>query len=179
MQAYCSYAWESSLRALVLQEWEKHKSSDTFDDDEDPQEDANSVEDCIPLAFKLKVVKEAYDRLPQEEKKEVDRRREEDKKKMYRKIPEIEEDRDRIEKLRTHQKYSNSLFSITNPSNVLLSFRNQPLVAKSLLRVLTNLEDQAGCVAQVLIASVDPAGGSPLIQKYVRLATITTSSSHV
>jgi len=39
------------------------------------------------------------------------------------------------------------------------------MVARSLLRVLSNLEDQAGCVAQVIVASVDPEGGPPSIQK--------------
>ena len=57
--------------------------------------------------------------------------------------------------------------------------RNQPLVVKSINRVLTNLEDQTGCVAHVFIASVDPKGGAPSIQKYVSLATICTTYPHV
>lgn len=46
------------------------------------------------------------------------------------------------------------------------------MVAKSLLRVLMNLEEQTGCIAQVLVASVDPGGGAPSIQKYVSITTI-------
>ena len=60
-QAYCSYAWDSGLREIVLACWEQQKASATFDDNEDPPEDADglSTEACIPLAFKLKIVKEA------------------------------------------------------------------------------------------------------------------------
>ena len=59
--------------------------------------------------------------------------------------------------------------------------RNQPSIGKSLLRVLTNLEEQAGCVVQVLVASVDPAEGKLSIQKCVSLVAIFsfTAYSHV
>ena len=109
VQAYCSYEWESSLRTLVLEEWDKRKSSQTFDDDEDPPEDAEGVEDRIPLPFKLKVVKEAYERLTAEQKKQIDRKREDDKRKMFCKIPDTQDNRERIEKLQTHQRYSRPL----------------------------------------------------------------------
>lgn len=46
------------------------------------------------------------------------------------------------------------------------------MVRKSLTRALANLEDQAGCVTQVLVAYVNPAGGAPLVQKCVFLAAI-------
>lgn len=46
------------------------------------------------------------------------------------------------------------------------------MVKKSLTRALANLEDQAGCVAQVFVAFVNPAGGAPLVQKCVSLAAI-------
>lgn len=106
VQAYCSYAWPT-LRPIVLTRWEQQKRTDTFDDDDDPPVgEEYSPEACIPLAFKLKIAKELYDGLTAEEKKEIDRRREEDKKKMYRKIPEIDDDEERNAKLRIHQKYS-------------------------------------------------------------------------
>ena len=52
-------------------------------------------------------------------------------------------------------------------SNIFRLSRNQSCAPKSLLRVLKNLEDQTGCVAQLLIASVDPGDGIIGIQKYV------------
>lgn len=104
VQAYCAYSWDSILRPIVLTRWEQQKKSDTFDDEDDPPEDVNSTEACIPLAFKLKIAKEVYDGLSTEEKKEIDRRREEDRRKMYRKIPDIGEDGDRIAKLQIHKK---------------------------------------------------------------------------
>jgi hypothetical protein len=54
-----------------------------------------------------------------------------------------------------------------NLSNIFGRCRNQPLVAKSLLRVLGNLEDQTGCIAHVFLASVNPANGKLGVQKYV------------
>jgi hypothetical protein len=48
---------------------------------------------------------------------------------------------------------------------VWLHSRNQPSVPKSLLRVLKNLEDQSGCVAQLFIAYVDPQTGTTSCQK--------------
>jgi hypothetical protein len=54
-------------------------------------------------------------------------------------------------------------------------YRNQPHVAKSLLRVLGNLEDQSGCIAQLFIASVDPKGGNLKVQKYVFFTIMHTS----
>jgi hypothetical protein len=66
------------------------------------------MEDCIPLAFKLKVAKEKYDALPQAEKQEVERRSIEDKQKLTRKIPFIKDERERLAKLRIHQRYSQS-----------------------------------------------------------------------
>ena len=66
-----------------------------------------------------------------------------------------------------------------NLSDIFRPSRNQPFVAKSLNRVLANLEDQAGCVAQLLIASVDPAGRPPSIQKYVSLVIVRVTYPHV
>ena len=37
-----------------------------------------------------------------------------------------------------------------------------------MLRVLKNLEDQAGCVAHLLVAYVDPTTGTSSVQRYVR-----------
>ena len=105
VQAYCSYAWESTLRLMVLTRWESQKKSTTFEDDEDPPElGGGSPEGCIPLAFKLKVAREVYDGLPIEAKKEIDRRREEDREKLYRTIPNIEDDGERHAKLQIHKR---------------------------------------------------------------------------
>ena len=164
VQAYCSYAWNVSLRNIVITRWQQDRGSRTFDDDEDPQGDGNTMEECIPLAYKLEIAKEVYKGLSADEKKDIDRRREEDRKKMYRRISDIDDDAERLEKLQNHQKYF-SLSSVLNLSDVFRSSRNQPFVAKSLLRVLMNLEDQAGCVAQLLVASVNPENGKPVIQK--------------
>ena len=64
VQAYCSYAWESTLHTMVLTCWEAQKTSTTFNDDEDPPElSGGSPKGYIPLAFKLKVAREVYDGL--------------------------------------------------------------------------------------------------------------------
>lgn len=104
LQAYCSYAW-ATLRPIVLTRWEQQKATTTFADDEDPPvgEDC-SPESCIPLTFKLKIAKELYDGLTTEEKKEIDVRRGEDRAKLYRRIPEIDVEEERHEKLRIHAK---------------------------------------------------------------------------
>ena len=114
VQAYCSYAWESTLRPLVLSRWEAQKKStatasddedDEDEDDDDPPEDeCTSEESSIPLAFKLKVAKEQYQKLTKEQKDEVDRRREEDRNKMYRKVTDIADDEERYQKLRIHER---------------------------------------------------------------------------
>ena len=76
-----------------------------FDDDEDPPEgkDMSSVESCIPLAFKIKIVRELYEGLTNGKKDKIDRRWEEDQK-MYLKVTELEEE-DRIMRLQVHKKY--------------------------------------------------------------------------
>ena len=63
------------------------------------------MEECIPLAYKLEIAKEVYKSLSAEEKKEIDRRREEDRKKMYRKVCDIDDEEERLEKLQNHLKY--------------------------------------------------------------------------
>lgn len=104
VQAYCSYAWKTSLRQIVLESWEEHKAEDTFDDDDDPPEDATGLSAIIPLAFKLKIAKREYEKLSDDEKLAIDHRREEDKKKPHRKIPQIDDEDERIEKLLIHQR---------------------------------------------------------------------------
>ena len=105
VQAYCSYAWESSLRSEVLTRWKQEKSTTLDDDDDPPEEDEGSSEESsIPLAFKLKIAKELYEKLSPGEKSEIDRRREEDRDKRYRKIPDIADDEERYQKLRTHKR---------------------------------------------------------------------------
>ena len=69
------------------------------------------MEGCIPLAFKLKVAKEEYEALSDEEKKEIDRRREGAKKKHTVKIPKIKDEGERIEKLLFHQKCATFTFN--------------------------------------------------------------------
>lgn len=64
-------------------------------------------------------------------------------------------------------------------SNLFWPPRNQPFIVKALNRVLMNLEDQTGCVAQLFVASVDPAGGAPSIQKYAHPVTIRATLPHV
>ena len=77
----------------------------TFCDDEDPPSGgSDGTEGHIPLAFKLKVAREEYEKLSDEEKNEIDRRREDDKKKHGLKIPEIDNEDERIQKLRLHLK---------------------------------------------------------------------------
>ena len=66
----------------------------------------DSPEAFIPLSFKLKIARELYEGLTGEEKKEIDRRREEDKVKMSRKVYEIDDAGERVEKLLIHQRYS-------------------------------------------------------------------------
>ena len=106
VQAYCTYAWESTLRNIVLARWEQQKSSTVFDDDEDPPEDSDETPggSHIPLDFKLKIAREMYDQLPTEEKAAIDRRREEDRKKMYRTIIQIGDKGEREAKLQVHQR---------------------------------------------------------------------------
>jgi hypothetical protein len=109
VQAYCSYAWTSTLRPIVLSRWEQQKASTTFADDDDPvpEPGASPDEAYIPLSFKLKIAKEMFDQLSQQQKKEIDDRREEDRDKLYRKIPDIPDEEERKEKLRTHLRYVN------------------------------------------------------------------------
>ena len=68
---------------------------------------------------------------------------------------------------------------ITNLPNVFWPSRNQPFVSKALNCVLLNLEHQARCVAQLMIASVNPEDGTTSIKKYARLVTIYTTYPHV
>ena len=75
-------------------------------DDDDPT--ADSIEtpgsgSHIPIDFKLKVAKEAYNELTPEQRKQVNTRREEERKKLYRPIPEITDIKERDRKLLLHQ----------------------------------------------------------------------------
>ena len=106
VQAYCSYAWDSVLRPIVLTRWAQAKTSETFNDEEDPPEDddTSSIESCIPLSFKIKIARELYEGLTDAEKDDIDRRREEDRKKMYLRVTELEEE-DRVVRLQINKKY--------------------------------------------------------------------------
>jgi len=172
LQAYCSYEWDA-IQPEVIARWELQKKSATFDDEDDPPATIGptSPEAFIPLSFKLKVVKEFFDKLTPEERKALDRRREEDRHKVHRKIPEITVEKERIEKLQAHARYRNVDQHSVDFANSRL-FRNQQSVANSVIRALENLEDQAGCVAHLFVASVDPESGVPTLQKYVRSPVI-------
>ena len=107
VQAYCSYSWSSTLQPIVLTHWEQQKASTTFNDEDNPPEDAEGTpeEVCIPLAFKLKITRELYESLSSHEKKEIDRCREEDRKNLYQSIPEINNINEQHKRLQTHQRY--------------------------------------------------------------------------
>ena len=111
VQAYCTYAWESTLRAVIATRWEQQKASTMIPDEEDPNpedddgEDADGSPTAIPLAFKLKVAKEIYDQLSDDEKKAINLRREEDQRKLYLPVYGLANAEDRIAKLRTHKRY--------------------------------------------------------------------------
>lgn len=107
LQAYCSYAWDKGLREIVIEEWEKAKSSHMSTDDDDPAADSIETPSSgshIPISFKLQVAKSQYAKLTPAQKKEIDARREGDQKKMYRSIPEISNAQERTEKLLFHKK---------------------------------------------------------------------------
>jgi len=111
VQAYCSYAWDATLRDIVLKRWEEEKARDTFFDDEDPPVGASRGAGSVPLAFKLRIAKEEYERLSDEQRNEINRRREEDKKKHGTKVPEIADEGERIEKLLLHKRSAGFTFS--------------------------------------------------------------------
>ena len=100
VQAYCAYAWDSGLRETVIKRWGQQNKSQVSADEGDPDVDASH----IPLDFKLKVAKDVFNSLTPEQKKEVDDRREENRKKLYRPIADIEDERERVDKLLVHQK---------------------------------------------------------------------------
>ena len=115
LQAYCSYAWPA-IQHAVLARWEAEKKSETFDDGDDPlpddgddpppsDDDAPLVGQNIPLSFKLQVAKKIFEDLPQATKDAIDNRRNKDHEKLYRTIPEIDDDWERIVKLRSHKRY--------------------------------------------------------------------------
>ena len=94
-QAYCTYAWESGLRDIVLARWEERRSTS---DEDDP------TTSLIPIDFKLKIAKEVYKSLDPEEKKAVDAHRERDRKQLYMLVQDIQDVEERDKKLAMHQK---------------------------------------------------------------------------
>lgn len=79
-------------------------------DDEDPSPedeggDTDGSSSAIPLAFKLEVVKEIYNLLPDEEKKAIDVRREEDQRRLCLPVYKLADSEDRITKLKAHKMY--------------------------------------------------------------------------
>jgi hypothetical protein len=107
VQAYCSYYWDSGLRDLVIARWDDQKKSHLSADEDDPTADSidtPSSASHIPINFKLKIAREAYNALSTEEKKKIDERREKERDKPYTATAEIEDNEERDEKLRLHQK---------------------------------------------------------------------------
>lgn len=107
VQAYCSYSW-NLLQPIVITRWEAQKRSETFDDEDDPPTDETGGQrpgGWIPLSFKLEIAKELYAKLSKGEKDLIDQRRKEDKEKWHRKIIDIDDDDERAEKLRAHERY--------------------------------------------------------------------------
>lgn len=103
VQAYCAYAWESGLREVVISRWEKDKLSHMSTDEDDPTPGSvTGPASHIPINFKLKIAKEIYNKLTDEEKKEINTRREDERKKLYRTIPEINDPEEREKKLLMH-----------------------------------------------------------------------------
>ena len=107
VQAYCSYAWSSTLRPIVFTHWQQQKMSATFANNNDPPEDTEGApeEACIPLSFKLKIAKELYESLSSDEKQDIDHHQEDDRRKMYRRIPDISEADERHKRLQVHSRY--------------------------------------------------------------------------
>ena len=103
-QAYCTYAWDSGLREIVIARWEKEKRLHMSADEDDPTPGSTSPGSHIPIKFKMKVTKEVFNGLDAEQKKQVHIRRENDRKKLYRTIPEIEDAEERNQKLLTHHR---------------------------------------------------------------------------
>ncbi|KAF9784807.1 hypothetical protein BJ322DRAFT_1109516 [Thelephora terrestris] len=144
-QAYCSYFWNHGLKDIVEARWKKHRESQsTVGGDSSAAATSGS---SIPIDFKLKIAKEFYDALPPAEKKKVDDRRDEEWRKLYRPIRVIEDVRERDKKLAWHEV-------------------GQPSVAKTLSRMLKNLEDQAGCIAHLFVGFADPRTGDVSFQNY-------------
>ena len=74
-------------------------------DEDDPAADSLESPGAgshIPINFRLKIAREAYNSLSAEEKRQVDDRREAERLKLYRKIPEIEDIEERDKKLALH-----------------------------------------------------------------------------
>ena len=82
---------------------------DPEDEDSDPgddeSEDADRSTKAIPLAFKLKIAKEVYSQLSDEEKKAINVRREEDQKRQQLPVYKLADAEDRIAKLSTHKRF--------------------------------------------------------------------------
>lgn len=91
--------------------WEDQKHTYRFTDAEDPP--ARSVRlkasgaaagSHIPIDFKVKIAKEVFSTLSSKEKKAIEKRRDEQWKRLYSTIPEIENIKERDEKLDLHHK---------------------------------------------------------------------------
>lgn len=96
-QAYLSYFWDHGFKEVVQARWEEHKISNPT-----PDADDSSEQSGVPIYFKLKVAKEAYDSLTPDEKKNVDDRREANRNKLYQSIQDIRDIEERDAKLTTH-----------------------------------------------------------------------------
>lgn len=110
-QAYCTYAWDQGLRKVVIARWEQQKRTYKSPDTDDPPAQSVRLKTSgaaagsqIPIDFKVKIAKEIFSTLSPKEKKVVEERRQEQWKRLYNTIPEIEDSRERQEKLNLHDK---------------------------------------------------------------------------
>ena len=91
---------------MMIPDDEDPNSEDEDNGGEDGKgEDVDGSHNAIPLAFKLKIAREVYSQLSDEEKKAINVRREEDQKKLYLPVYRLANAEDRIAKLRTHKRY--------------------------------------------------------------------------
>lgn len=98
-QAYCTYAWDSGLKEIVIARWNEEQSNATANG----AASARTSNSNIPIDFRLKIAKEVYEALPPAERKQIDDRREREWRRIYQPICDIQDDAERDEKLALHE----------------------------------------------------------------------------
>jgi hypothetical protein len=101
IQAFCTYNWGSGLKETVSARWEEHRKA--LSTAEGASSTAATSSSHVPIDFKIKVVTEVYNALPDDEKKKVDERRDEEWKRLYQPIRVIEHVGERDKKLASHE----------------------------------------------------------------------------